>query len=68
MEGPLQGLRVLDMTIARAGPTAVRLLSDWGAEVLRLESRYFFATATRGWRVHPSKQHVQDLAGWQLAA
>ena len=26
MNGPLQHLRVLDLTIARAGPTAVRLL------------------------------------------
>ena len=30
MNGPLQHLRVLDLTIARAGPTAVRLLADWG--------------------------------------
>ena len=37
MEGPLQGLRVLDMTIARAGPTAVRLLTDWGADVTKIE-------------------------------
>ncbi len=37
MEGPLKGLRVLDLTIARAGPTAVRLLSDWGADVVKVE-------------------------------
>ncbi len=35
---PLSGYRVLDLTIARAGPTAVRLLADWGAEVTRLEA------------------------------
>ena len=29
---------VLDLTIARAGPTAVRLLSDWGADVIRIEA------------------------------
>jgi len=34
---PLSGFKVLDLTIARAGPTAVRLLADWGADVTRVE-------------------------------
>ncbi len=34
---PLAGYTVLDLTIARAGPTAVRLLADWGANVIRIE-------------------------------
>ena len=37
MNGPLSDIRVLDLTIARAGPTAVRLLADWGAEVVKVE-------------------------------
>lgn len=37
MDGPLQHLTVLDLTIARAGPTAARLLSDWGARVIKIE-------------------------------
>jgi crotonobetainyl-CoA:carnitine CoA-transferase CaiB-like acyl-CoA transferase len=34
---PLADLVVLDLTIARAGPTAVRQLADWGADVIRVE-------------------------------
>ena len=36
---PLADLVVLDLTIARAGPTAVRQLADWGADVLRIDQR-----------------------------
>jgi crotonobetainyl-CoA:carnitine CoA-transferase CaiB-like acyl-CoA transferase len=38
-EAPLARTTVLDFTIARAGPTAVRLLADWGANVIRVEAR-----------------------------
>ncbi|MEC7915240.1 MAG: CoA transferase, partial [Actinomycetota bacterium] len=35
---PLNDVTVIDLTIARAGPTAVRQLADWGANVVRVES------------------------------
>ena len=34
---PLSRFKVLDITRARAGPTAVRHLADWGAQVIRIE-------------------------------
>jgi formyl-CoA transferase len=35
---PLADLRVVDFTVARAGPTCVRQLADWGAEVIRVDA------------------------------
>lgn len=34
---PLDDLLVLDLTRARAGPTAARQLADWGADVIKVE-------------------------------
>ena len=35
---PLSRFKVIDLTRARAGPTAVRQLADWGAEVIKVEA------------------------------
>ncbi|GAA4036457.1 CoA transferase [Allokutzneria multivorans] len=37
MSGPLDGLRVLDMSTLFAGPLAATLLGDFGAEVIKVE-------------------------------
>jgi crotonobetainyl-CoA:carnitine CoA-transferase CaiB-like acyl-CoA transferase len=34
---PLQRFKVIDLTHARAGPACVRVLADWGADVIRIE-------------------------------
>ena len=34
---PLNDFLVIDLTAHRAGPTAVRQLADWGAQVIKIE-------------------------------
>ena len=54
--GPLSHLRVLDLTHARAGPTAVRLLADWGADVVKIEAPA--GASVTGARRGPDEQNL----------
>lgn len=55
---PLQKLTVLDLTLARAGPTCVRHLADWGANVIRVEAPGAGAEDITGSRDGPDFQNL----------
>ena len=55
---PLQKLTVLDLTLARAGPTCVRHLADWGANIIRIEAPGVGAEDITGSRDGPDFQNL----------
>jgi crotonobetainyl-CoA:carnitine CoA-transferase CaiB-like acyl-CoA transferase len=54
---PLSRFKVIDLTRARAGPTAVRQLADWGADVIKVENPNVDATEV-GSRNSPDFQNL----------
>jgi crotonobetainyl-CoA:carnitine CoA-transferase CaiB-like acyl-CoA transferase len=55
---PLSRFKVLDLTRARSGPTCVRQLADWGADVIKIEEP---AGATDGFTGSRDSSDFQNL-------
>ncbi len=57
---PLAGYRVVDLTVAWAGPFGSMLLGDLGAEVIKVENVHVWQPHTRNWRARPTREELRD--------
>jgi formyl-CoA transferase len=58
VSGPLEGIRVVDATAARAGPACARQLADLGADVIHVGRDRSSFGASDDWNLHRNKRSV----------
>lgn len=58
---PLEGVRVLDLTVVWSGPTVTMLLSDLGAEVIRVDNPWLFPSSTKGVVARPLPAQMASM-------